>query len=155
MLSRSIPGEASLVHAAPRAAHVARQPVAPLGGKAAEGGSALLQILVRTEGRTRAGPGASAVMDEGRVDHRAAPARLAHGKGQVAVVPVQKPVALVEAPDLLEESPAEAEAHAVHHCDFRNVAVQRPRAVEGMNDGPTDIPAVPPNAIQFRPRLMA
>src|SRR6185369_17165202 len=105
----SIPWEASLVHAAPRGAHVARQPVTPLGGKAAEGGAALLQIFVRSEGRARAGSGAAAVMDEGRVDHRAAPARLAHGKGQVAVISVQKPVALIEAPNLLEESPAEAQ----------------------------------------------
>jgi hypothetical protein len=85
-------------------------------------------------------------MDEGCVDHRAAPARLAHGKGQVAVVPVQKPVALVEAPDLLEESPAEAEAHAVHDRDLRHVAVERPLTLESMNDGPADVAAVPPEA---------
>ena len=86
------------------------------------------------------------MVDEGRVDHRAPPARLAHGKGQVAVIPVQEAVSLVEAPHRLEHRPREAQADTIHHRDLRHVSLEPPLALERVDDGPADVAAVSPEA---------
>src|SRR2546426_11774758 len=100
--------------------HVARQTVGelagePLGGRAAVGEIAALQLRTRGElSRARAAAGVA----ERRVDDDAAPAGLAHGERQVAIVAVEEPVALGDPAHRLERRAAQAEADAIDDCDL-------------------------------------
>ena len=107
-------------HARRDGPHVARQAVGelagePLGGRAAVGEIAVLQLRTRGElSRARAAAGVA----ERRVDDDAAPAGLTHGERQVAVVAVEEPVALVDPAHRLERRAAQAEADAIDDRDL-------------------------------------
>src|SRR5882672_777512 len=107
--------------------HVARQAVGELarealGRRAAVGEIAALELGTRGE---LAGARAAAGVAERRVDDDAAPAGLAHGERQVAIVAVEESVALVDAAHRLQHRPTQAEADAVDHRDLL------PRRVHG------------------------
>src|SRR5262245_23697649 len=113
MGSPSPPHGASVQEPLPEIAHVARQPMLPFPSEAREGGAPLDEVLVSREARALAGSRAAAVMGKRRFHDGTAPARLPHGKGQIAVIAVQESVGLVEPADCFEQRAPETEAHAV------------------------------------------
>jgi hypothetical protein len=143
-----IPSGPAAANRAPARRAAARRTAA---AEAGQRGAPLGQILRRGDGGAFSGARAPAPVHEGRVHHRAAPARLAHRERQLAIVAVEEAVALVEAPDALENRAGHEQAHPVHRRHLHHRLPDRGVARERVHDGPAHVPPVaaePPDPVE-------
>ena len=122
----------------------------PLLGEARQGLAPLGEVGRRTHRRRRPVRVPPPRWMKGAFDHHAAPAGGPDGEGQVAVVAVEEPVALVEAADLGEDRARAGRDTPRRRRRPRSPAragsARRPASGEAVNDAPPRVAAVPAHA---------